>query len=274
MTTQTPDATQVETQTRDSQLPTVTEKEVPLVEKPSRRDRGLERLFGTLHKHIANQEKFNSDVTTRLEKGSLASEVASDVRPTLETAGNDPEKLGADLAAWTLRDNDRKARKKEADKPRPNSGILPPEVRAQSLSEKIGVDEEVALDFIEQQEDAKEAYPDFDKVVNNKDIPSSGILNKCIVESEYGAKIQYFLGKNKERAEVLAKLTRTKDVVTELAKLELEIGSEDLNPDESITPISPVGGGRAPVKKSLEKMSTDDYMAQRQAELNKTRRFN
>jgi hypothetical protein len=274
MTNQVPDAKAVETQTRDTQLPTIVETEVPLVEKPSRRDRGLERLFGTIHKHIAEQGKFNQEITSRLEKGSLANEVARDPKPTLETSDNDPEKMGTELAAWTLRDNERKARKKEVDRPRPSSGPLPPEVRAQSLSEKIGVDEEVALDFIEQQEDAKEIYSDFDKVVNNRAIPSSAILNKCIVESKQGAKIQYLLGKDQVRAEAIAKLTRTKDVLIALEKLEEEVSSTDSDAEEEITPIAPVGGSRSQTRKPLEKMNSEDYFAVRQAELNKTRRFN
>lgn len=95
--------------------------------------------------------------------------------------------------------------------------------------------------FIEKAEKASERYPDFQTVVSNPLLRINDEMAEFISESDAGADVAYFLGKNPSKAAEIAGMSPVK-ATRELVKIEAELNARPkANPSKAPEPISPIG---------------------------------
>jgi len=95
--------------------------------------------------------------------------------------------------------------------------------------------------FLEKAEKAAERYPDFQLVVSNPNLAINDAMYEFIAESEQGAEVAYFLGKNPMKAAAIAQMSPVK-AARELVKLESELAARPkATPSRAPDPIKPVG---------------------------------
>lgn len=101
--------------------------------------------------------------------------------------------------------------------------------------------ERVAESFREKAEKASERYPDFDRVVGNPTLPINAAMAEFIADSELGADVAYFLGKNPERAQDISEMSAVR-AARELTRIEAELAAKPrATPSNAPEPIKPVG---------------------------------
>jgi hypothetical protein len=95
--------------------------------------------------------------------------------------------------------------------------------------------------FLEKADKAAERYPDFQVVVSNPNLPINDAMAEFISESDAGADLAYYLGKNPMKAAAIAQMSPVK-AARELGKLESELASRPkATPSKAPEPIKPVG---------------------------------
>lgn len=118
------------------------------------------------------------------------------------------------------------------------------EQRAQKLIEEREAKREAERrheSFMEKAEKASEKYPDFQLVVGNPTLPINDAMVEYLADSELGADVAYWLGKNPMKAQQIAAMSPIK-AARELAKVEAELASKPkASPSKAPEPISPVG---------------------------------
>jgi len=98
----------------------------------------------------------------------------------------------------------------------------------------------VADTFAERQDSAREKYADFDEVAFNPRLPISDAMAETIRESELGCELAYFLGKNPQEADRIAKLSPFLQA-KELGRLETKLQDVPVRkPSAAPAPITPV----------------------------------
>lgn len=95
--------------------------------------------------------------------------------------------------------------------------------------------------FLEKAEKATERYPDFQSVVSNPTLAINDAMAEFIGESDLGADVAYFLGKNPIKAAQIAQLSPIK-AARELARIEADLAARPkARPSNAPEPINPVG---------------------------------
>ena len=103
-------------------------------------------------------------------------------------------------------------------------------------------------------EKAAERYPDFQAVVSNPTLPINEVMVEFIAESDQGAEVAYFLGKNPGKAYEISQMSPVR-AGRELAKIEADLASRPARVSRAPEPINPVGNrGRA----SSSSLPSDD----------------
>lgn len=101
--------------------------------------------------------------------------------------------------------------------------------------------EQRAETFLDQAEKASERYADFQTVVSNPALQINNDMAEFIAESEMGADLAYYLGKNPLKAAQIAKLSAV-GAARELTRIEAELASKPkAQPSNTPEPIKPVG---------------------------------
>lgn len=107
--------------------------------------------------------------------------------------------------------------------------------------ERAEQQERATESFLEKAEKAQERYPDYHAVVGNPSLAINDGMVEFIAESDVGADVAYWLGKNPIKAAQIAQLSPMK-AARELSRIEAEIASKPkANPSKAPEPISPVG---------------------------------
>lgn len=95
--------------------------------------------------------------------------------------------------------------------------------------------------FLEKAEKASERYTDFQAVVSNPALPINEAMAEFIADSDAGADVAYFLGKNPAKAAQIAQMSPVK-AARELTRIEGELAARPKpKPSNAPEPISPVG---------------------------------
>lgn len=120
-------------------------------------------------------------------------------------------------------------------------------------------------------ETARGKYDDYDDVVFNPDLPVTEPMKRAILAAESGPDVAYFLGKNPKEAARIAGLDPIAAVM-EIGKLAARMSKPEAAAvtSKAPTPIKPVGGKGA-VNTDPDKMTTDEWMKWRNAQLQKKR---
>lgn len=110
--------------------------------------------------------------------------------------------------------------------------------------------------FMDKAEKAGERYPDFQTVVSNPALPINEHMAEFIAESETGADVAYYLGKNPTKAAQIAKMSPV-GAARELTRIEAELASKPkATPSNAPEPIKPVGTRGKPTSSAMP--SDDD----------------
>lgn len=110
--------------------------------------------------------------------------------------------------------------------------------------------------FLEKAEKAAERYPDFQTVVSNPSLQINEAMAEYIADSELGAEVAYFLGKNPLKAGAIAQMSPIK-AARELSRIESELASKpQAKPTKAPDPITPVGS--RPTRTSSAPTDDDD----------------
>lgn len=114
---------------------------------------------------------------------------------------------------------------------------------AEKLTQRQRAEEEAkrSESFIEKAEKAAERYPDFQTVVSNPALTINESMVEFIAESDHGADVAYFLGKNPAKAAEIASLSPVR-AARELTRIEGELAARPkTQPSKAPEPITPVG---------------------------------
>jgi len=114
---------------------------------------------------------------------------------------------------------------------------------AQKLAERQRTEEAERRNesFAEKSEKAVERFPDFHSVVNNPSLRINEPMAEFITESDLGAEVAYYLGKNPDKASEIADLSPIK-AARELTRIETELAARPKHtPSKAPEPITPVG---------------------------------
>lgn len=114
---------------------------------------------------------------------------------------------------------------------------------AEKLSQREKADEahRRSESFLEKAEKVAERYSDFQAVVSNPALRINDEMAEFISESDLGADVAYFLGKNPTKAAEIAGLSPIK-AARELTRIESELAARPkATPSKAPEPISPVG---------------------------------
>jgi hypothetical protein len=110
--------------------------------------------------------------------------------------------------------------------------------------------------FLEKAEKAAERYPDFQLVVSNPNLPINDAMAEYLAESDLGADVAYYLGKNPMKAAAIAQMSPVK-AGRELSKIESDLAARPKpEPSKAPDPIKPVGSRGSAAASSLP--SDDD----------------
>lgn len=122
--------------------------------------------------------------------------------------------------------------------------------------------------YTKQTEQARQAYEDFDDVVQDPDLPISQAMAEAIMRSSNGADVAYYLGKNPDQAARIASLDPFSAAV-EIGRIAATVvRPQPRKTSNAPPPIQPVGARATPVT-DPDKMSTDEWLKWRNGQLKK-----
>ena len=122
--------------------------------------------------------------------------------------------------------------------------------------------------YTKQTEQARQAYEDFDDVVQDPDLPISQAMAEAIMRSSNGADVAYYLGKNPDQAARIASLDPFSAAV-EIGRIAATVGRpQPRKTSNAPPPIQPVGARATPVT-DPDKMSADEWIKWRNGQLKK-----
>lgn len=129
--------------------------------------------------------------------------------------------------------------------------------------------------FQERAEQARDKYPDFDKVVGNDDLIIGEPSAQAILESKIGPEIAYHLGKNPQESERIARLSPLAQA-REIGKIEAKLEANLPQGKKAVTsapePITPIGTRATSPSYSTSdqrslKLPPSEWIAKRNAEI-------
>jgi hypothetical protein len=111
----------------------------------------------------------------------------------------------------------------------------------------------------------KKETPDYDDVIGNNDKVTITIAMATAIGDlgDTGPKVAYYLGKNPQEAERIAKLPLNQQAL-EIGRLEYKAtAAPKIQKTNAPAPIRPIVGGATPATKDLSEMSMEEYAASR-----------
>lgn len=123
--------------------------------------------------------------------------------------------------------------------------------------------------FLQKADKATERYPDFQAVVSNPSLPINESMAEFIAESDQGADVAYFLGKNPGKAYEISQLSPVR-AARELVRIETDLAARpQARVSRAPEPITPVGSRGSASTSSLPSDEDDiaTWMRKEQARL-------
>jgi len=113
---------------------------------------------------------------------------------------------------------------------------------------------------------AEEKYPDFRSVALNPDVPITPAMYSALVDSDAGADIAYWLGKNPHEAGRIAALSPVA-AVKEIGRLESRFSGQNAprRVSQAPAPVRTISGSGGEAEKAPAEMSMEEYRAWRRA---------
>lgn len=177
------------------------------------------------------------------------------VAPTLESVGYDEAKYQAAILEYA-------AKQAEAVVERRLSEV-----------ERQRAEQNRLESFVTRQKEFAKAAPDFeDKVLRDPTLPITAAMRDVIIDSPSGPEIAYYLAENKALAAQIASLPPHLAAL-EMGRIEGRLSATKAAPRPAVSKAPPppptVDSGNAPVEKSPEEMSADEWLKWREKQLRK-----
>lgn len=258
------DATEeVEASSQDEQEETAASDDADKPEKPKRRSRAEERINElTREKYEAqrNLEAMQRQMAELQQRMQPQMPETGEPMPQLSQYGYDEERYTQAVQQWHQNQMARIAQQQE--QMRQQQAYQAEQMRQQQvLSEKI--------------QKGVEKYPDFTQKVNDPRLPPLREVNpvafQAVLESDAAHDVAYYLASNPQEIYRFASMTPTqavREVTLIEAKLKAAPPREVRNPPK---PPSTVGGSGAEAMKDPDKMTTEEWLAWRNRQIQSKR---
>lgn len=109
--------------------------------------------------------------------------------------------------------------------------------------------------------------PDFEEVIESGDFIPTPAMTQAIFESDIGPRIAYYLAQHSEEAQAITRMSPTA-AIRALGRIEAKLEAEPVKKPVSAAPkpVEPVSG-KGQATKDPDKMSTDEWLKWRNAQL-------
>lgn len=201
-------------------------------------------------------------------------EPAEDARPSRD-GFDDPDLYDQALEAWGIREGERKVAAREAEAKAAQEAA---DKEKGEIETREARDKELAalhLDWQTAREAAIEKYPDYEAVAEASTEDGGPVISDAmaasILQTENGTDIAYYLGKNPDEAERIAKIPNPIKQAMEMGKLAERLGNPPRRARPA-NPITPIDGGDNRVTDTAAEPDMNSYFAKRSAELQRQRR--
>lgn len=129
---------------------------------------------------------------------------------------------------------------------------------------------ELQASWKKQRDSALEKYPDYEDVAESDDALISIPMSHAIIQSDNGADVAYYLGKNLKEIERISALTPLRQAI-EIGKLstklEAQEAAEKIKVSKAPAPVKPLGSRTRAAEKEVHELSMDEYAERRQKQL-------
>lgn len=224
------------------------------LEQPAKKKGGFQKKIDKLTTRVSDAEEraqyWRREAERRVSPAPPVNQQAPQKevpagKPAAETFDTHAEYVEA-LTTWTVKQNLKEAedvKKAEADQ-------KVRQTKATEWTKRVAV--------------AREVHDDFDDVMQAT-VPVSPAMREVIVDSEHGAEMAYFLGKNPDEAHRIAQLSPIA-AAREMGRIEAKFGQatsgapagKPVAPKPK--PIAPISGnGATPSGKTLDEMDYQDF---------------
>ena len=237
----------------------------------AKKEGGVNKRFSDLTKAAKAAQEREEAAQRRLDQVLAALEKATPIKPVEEVKTvvvedpapeapefETPEQYQRDMAEYTAKLVARESRlaikANEAEQSR---------LRAESESRLQAQARFKA--YQDRTEAFKKETPDYDEVIGNNDKVTITIAMATAIGDlgDTGPKVAYYLGKNPQEAERIAKLPLNQQAL-EIGRLEAKAtAAPKIQKTNAPAPIRPIVGGATPAAKDLSEMSMEEYAASR-----------
>lgn len=237
----------------------------------AKKEGGVNKRFSDLTKAAKAAQEREEAAQRRLDQALAALEKATPTKPVEEVKTvvvedpapeapefETPEQYQRDMAEYTAKLVARESRlaikANEAEQSRLRSES---ESRLQAQARFKA--------YQDRTESFKKETPDYDEVIGNNDKVTITIAMATAIGDlgDTGPKVAYYLGKNPQEAERIAKLPLNQQAL-EIGRLEAKATvAPKIQKTNAPAPIRPIVGGATPAAKDLSEMSMEEYAASR-----------
>jgi hypothetical protein len=247
---ETPEQAEEETTTESAPVAEETVEEEAAPEEQAEPDppKGVQKRINELtrakYEALREKERLEQELENERKKHE-APQPASTAKPTLEDFDHDEGQYYEALTEWKVNEALKARETREAEQKRQASDKQRQDAIVEHATQTIG---HGRTNF----EDFDEAIAPIVPLLNTYDMAES------LMDMEKPEAVVYYLGKNPEEADAIARMTPTKRAVA-LGKIEVKLGQV---PGKKVSnappPVKPVGGKSA-AQVDISKMSGDEY---------------
>ena len=188
-------------------------------------------------------------------------------------AFDDPEAYDEALAAWGVREGERKAEQKAAAERAAAEAETKARTEAEAKAAQEAEIKRVNETWSSRKAAAAEKYEDFDAVTGSDDLKISPPMAHAIMLADNGPEIAYHLGKNPEESARIAAIQNPFLQAYELGRFATAIAQPAPRRAPRARPLEPIdSGSSAPADTSEREPSMDEWAARRSAHIASQRR--
>lgn len=220
---------------QDTTLDTAANADVETKQEAPAKTFTQEELDAALQKRLAKEER---KWTRKMEAAIAEKQVVPKEEPRRESFRDDEAYLNAHI--------EHLAEQKAAEKLAQRERMQKEQVEAEER-------EKLTEAFQTRAESVRKNNPDFDDVISDDRLTKANVVSDAMVDfiadSDIGADVLYYLGKNIKESQRIAELSPTK-AVKELVKIESELASKPQRQTKAPPPISPITSNSGSAHKS------------------------
>lgn len=212
--------------------------------------------------------RIEAETRARMLEERLAQLEGRNQQPQRPAAADQPPKIGdfQDIEAYTSAVAEYKAQQILEKR-------ISETIQAQREANHRHQQEALAASWSEKVAKTANEFPDWEDVAAETDATVTDTMQRAILESDHGPRLAYYLAKNPDEAERIARMSPVRQIA-EIGKLEdrvLSLKPTAKAPSKAPAPISPVSGRAKATTGLSDDLSVDDWLKERQRQLRASR---